>query len=101
MLVPSDERRPVPPEPDLRPAALPRPGTGDAAVAAAPEGTRATQAELLPGQRVLVVDDIATNRLVATTYLQPLGASHARPHSGAGGAGAALDGAPRIWCFWT
>ena len=55
----------------------------------------------LAGLRVLVVDDIATNRLVAEAHLRALGIATAAGRLRPGGAGAGWPTSMPIWCCWT
>lgn len=82
---------------ELRQTTIPQGGTGlcfvltlplpPVAPDSSPAGSAAAPAALPPGLRVLVVDDIGTNRLVAATYLRMLGAL---PVEAAGGPEALL-----------
>lgn len=61
-----------------------------------PPGAVPPEAARLEGLRVLVVDDIATNRLVATTYLRLLGAVAIEAASGAEALRIARDARPDV-----
>jgi PAS domain S-box-containing protein len=76
-----------------------KPGVGStfsltiaAPVAAPPEGAEAAAEDLLAGLRVLVVEDNATNQLVARRILEQLGAAVTVADDGASGVAAARDG---------
>jgi CheY-like chemotaxis protein len=76
-----------------------KPGVGStfsltiaAPVAAPPQGAEADAEDLLAGLRVLVVEDNATNQLVARRILEQLGAAVTVADDGASGVAAARDG---------